>query len=142
MSEFPSFDVDTTKEAELFRPKPGIHARQLGSDTKEVRCKIGGFKRCDLPFKNTSGLGNHMRQIHQPKAADIYNNDVIRVAYKTSTIPIYDTKCKGFVYPDEIQFPEGYVLKKILPGFNLIKDQANGRQYQGIEMILVKEDKA
>ena len=142
MSEegFPAFDIDTEKDNEAFKPKPGIHARQLGGD-KLVTCKVGGFKRCKLPFKTTSGLGNHMRQIHQPKIGDVYNNDIIRIAYKTSTIPIYDTKCKGFVFPDEIRFPEGYQLEKIMKGFMLIKDQATGRQYEGIQMILVKEGK-
>ncbi len=60
----PSFDIDTEKDNEAFKPKLGIHARTLGGQSKVIVCKAGGFKRCELPFKTTSGLGNHMRQIH------------------------------------------------------------------------------
>lgn len=132
-------DTDTTNEdlAILGGTKPkSIHERQLGKPRGPLICDA-----CDAKpegYQTTQALATHKRYKHQPKTADYYKQDVIRVAFKASINPIWDEKNKIFLYADDIIIPEGYVVMDIEKGTRSVR----GHSYNGQHMILVKKDKA
>lgn len=139
MSELPSFDIVTTKDAipEVLPTDKFSHARTTGKPKPidPLRCDVCG----EGPFKAPKGLGSHKRYKHQPQLSDIKENDMIRVAYRTSTKPTYDTKSKMWLFPDEIKFPDGFRFHSIHQ-MDVLLHSHNG-VHSGISIILVKEGK-
>lgn len=130
-------NVDTTSELSLLtgdKPK-SIHERQLGKRRGPLMCDV-----CDDKpegYKTTQALATHKRYKHQPKTADYYKQDVLRVAFKASVTPIWDEKNKIFLYADDIKIPEGYVVMDIEKGTRSVRNHSFNAQH----MILVKADK-
>ena len=143
MSEPPSFEIDTESELKVFGSEPtSIHARQLGEKPEGILCEIGGFDRCKLPFANVQGLGNHKRQIHQPKIKEVYQNDVIRVAFKATQTPVWDPKTNLYAFPDEITIPDKYLIKEVDHTASYINTPSEASPKRLVaRMLLVKRDK-
>ena len=138
MSELPSFDIVTTKDAITdLKPDTFSHARTTGTPKTidELTCEVCG----EGPFKAAKGLGSHKRYKHQPQLADIKDNDMIRVAYRTYQKPTYDTKSNMWLFPDSIKFPDGFRFHSIHQ-MDVLLHSPNGVQ-SGISVILVKEGK-
>lgn len=130
-------NIDTTSELGVLTQKKttGIHARQLGKPRGPLLCDA-----CDDKpegFATTQALGTHKRYKHQPKTADYYKQDVIRVAFKASVTPIWDEKNNIFLYADNIVIPDGYVVMDIEKGTRSVR----GHSFNAQHMILVKADK-
>ncbi len=139
MSEFedqPSFDVVTDIESDIkVVPSKSMHARQLGGSPKELVCEIGGFPRCKNPFKNSQGLGNHIRTQH-PRT-EVFGNDIIRIGFPTRAKPYYDKKRKIFVYDVAMNIPKGYVIHRIEDRMSY-GSYDNGSDTQLINVICTK----
>lgn len=137
MSELPSFDVVTTQDIIPGKEDKFSHARTTGTPITidDLTCEV-----CDEEFKSKGGLGAHKRFKHQPQLSDIKENDMIRVAYRTSTKPTYDTKSKMWLFPDEIKFPDGFKFHAI-DRYDVLLYDATDRPISGISLILIKETK-
>ena len=145
----PPFDTDTTKPFLIIDPDApviehgqptSIHARILG-EKKEHYCDIGGFDRCKEPFKNVQGLGNHKRQKHQPKTGEIFSNDIIRVAFKTTTSPVWDPEHDLFIFPDVIKLPDGFDILYMEKGSSSMRDPLKPNIFHGVVRVTLAKSK-
>lgn len=129
--------IDTTSELSILtgkKPK-SIHERTLGKPRGPLMCDVCNDK--PEGYKTTQALATHKRYKHQPKTADYYKQDVLRVAFKASVNPIWDDKNNVFLYADNMIIPEGYVILDIEKGTRSVR----GHSYNAQHMILVKKDK-